>query len=337
MQKKWMASPHASLACASVFVRVVHSPQTVTRTQPQNEEGTMRTPCAVEVVGLNRRPDLNGARGRAEGFDEASGRYHVTMTGSGEQVALRAENLREVHAPQANAAPPQRGGGGDMLAAVEPKHVAMVIAAVLVFGFGVSLMNAGLVALVGMLMHGSARRNGGIGPAFQSLTNQVAGLVGRATGHRPTPTQTTVLLIACAALLWWWMVGGVLPVGSGRDGGSRRRTRSDTFGGYGYGNGGYGSGYGGGGGYGGSGGGGFLGLGSGVDLSFLIGAAMLGSYVWRLGGGGRPEGWSVGQFIHSVRNMDMFQMMMFLNLVQNVLGGRRRGYGGYGMRRGMYF
>ena len=101
------------------------------------------------------------------------------------------------------------------------------------------------------------------------------------------------------------------------------------------------SGYGGGGygGYGGYGGdsGGFLGLGSGVDLSFMIGAAMLGSYVWRLGGGGRPDGWSVGQFINSVRNMDMFQMMMFLNLVQNVLGGRRRGgYGGYG-RRGMYF
>ena len=34
-----------------------------------------------------------------------------------------------------HAAPPQRGGG-DMLA-VEPKHLAMVIAAVLVFGFGV--------------------------------------------------------------------------------------------------------------------------------------------------------------------------------------------------------
>ena len=84
-----------------------------------------------------------------------------------------------------------------------------------------------------------------------------------------------------------------------------------------------------------------------MDLSFLIGAGMLGSMVWRLGGGGRPGGWSVGNFIHGLQNMDFFQMMMFLNLVQNVLGGGRRrggGYGGgYGMpgmgfgRRGMYY
>ena len=88
-------------------------------------------------------------------------------------------------------------------------------------------------------------------------------------------------------------------------------------------------------------GGGFLGLGSGVDLSFLLGAGMLASMVYRLGGGGRPGGWSVGNFIHGVQNLDFFQMMMFVNLIQNVLGGgRRRGmgmpYGGFG-RRGMYY
>ena len=122
--------------------------------------------------------------------------------------------------------------------------------------------------------------------------------------------------------------------GSGYGGG-----RYGSGSGSGYGGGGYGGGYGSG--YGGGGGGGLFGLGSGVDFSFLFGLAMLGSYVYRLGGGGRPEGWTVGQFVHSVRNMDFFSMMMFMNLIQNVLGGgRRRGYGGFGGGFGgrrMYF
>ena len=77
-----------------------------------------------------------------------------------------------------------------------------------------------------------------------------------------------------------------------------------------------------------------------LTCAVLLGAAMLASMVYRLGGGGRPEGWSVGQFVHGVRNLDFFQMMMFVNLIQQVLGGRRGGgYGGGfgGGRRRMFY
>ena len=82
----------------------------------------------------------------------------------------------------------------------------------------------------------------------------------------------------------------------------------------------------------------YSGMGSGVDLSFLIGVSMLGMTVWNMGGGGRPEGWSLGQLMHRLQNMDLWQMMMLYNLVQQVLGGgRRHGYGGGFGRRRMYF
>ena len=75
-----------------------------------------------------------------------------------------------------------------------------------------------------------------------------------------------------------------------------------------------------------------------MDLSFLIGVSMLGMTVWNMGGGGRPEGWSLGQLMHRLQNMDLWQMMMLYNLVQQVLGGgRRHGYGGGFGRRRMYF
>ena len=100
----------------------------------------------------------------------------------------------------------------------------------------------------------------------------------------------------------------------GRRGYSSSSSRG--YGGGGYGDGGYGGGY--------------SGLGSQWDLG-SAGAGMLGMYVWNLGGGGRPGGWSVGNVVHRVQNMDFFQLMMLMNMVQNVLGGRRhvrRGFGG---------
>jgi len=85
----------------------------------------------------------------------------------------------------------------------------------------------------------------------------------------------------------------------------------------------------------------YSGLGAGVDLSFLLGAGMLGLTVWNMGGGGRPEGWSLGALTHRLQNLDLWQMMMLFNLVQQVLGGGRRrgGYGGFGGfgRRPMYY
>ena len=313
----------------------------------------LRTPCDVMVHSLQGRPDLNGQRGKAESLDEASGRYHVTMNG-GETVALRAANLRSLEAApprqddplrQEQHAPRPRGNNFAALGALVPpwleaKHVGMVTAAGLTFGLGVSLINAGLLVALGLMLHGVAKRNGGLGPVARTVTQTI----GRRLGV--TPAQAGFLVLACFLVLLWWsgLYDSLVATARGSSGassssrtstrpsatGSSNRRRSSSYDGYGDS-------------YGGGGGGGFLGLGSGVDLSFMLGAAMLSSMVWRLGGGGRPEGWSVGHFIHSVQNMDMFQMMMFINLVQQVLGGGRGRRGGMGMpgmgfgRRGMYY
>ena len=301
------------------------------------------------------RPDLNGRRGRADAFDAATGRYQVTVD-TGETVALRATNL---HAQQPPPPAGGGGGGGDGMAwatGIEPRFVGMATAALLMLGLGFSLVTAGLIGGLIYLFANAAKQQGGPTRAIRSVTRSLADGIGRVTGAHMTPAQASFLVIAAAVLLWRWL-GGTLALpgsggggqggswlgggdGSGRSSSSSRggttHGRRTSYGGYGerggYGGGGYG------GGYGDNGGGGWLGFGSGVDLSFMLGAAMLGSMVYRLGGGGRPGGWSVGTFIRGVQNLDIFQMMMFINLIQQVLGGgRRRGYGGGGFGRRMYY
>lgn len=289
----------------------------------------LRTPCEVVVSGLQNKPELNGQRGTADSYDAQMGRYQVTMH-SGEQVALRPGNLRAVNGQA--AAPPRaaeaRGGGGGgglpampaFLANLESKHVGIMGVMVLVLGLGFSLVNAGLLVALGILCHGQAKRHGGVGSAARALTRLVSDGVGRLTGQQVTPTQAGFLVVACLLMLLWWSgaydalvasagYGGRRSGGSSWFGssssssrGAHRRRASSSYSDDGsYGTGGY---------DGGGGGGGFLGLGSGVDLSFMLGAMMLASMVYRLGGGGRPEGWSLGHFFHSVQNMDMWQMMM---------------------------
>ena len=283
------------------------------------------TPCDVTVHSLNARPDLNGRRGRADSFSAASGRYNVTLQ-SGETVALRAANLEPLQqrpAHQAGGGMPAAaaGGGfgaglGDAFGMLEPRFIAFVVFCILTFLMEVSLVVAGLAGGLTYLLMNGARQHGGLGPAVGSLTRSLADGFNRVTGARITPAQAVFLAVVCSVLLWR-ALGGNLSYNSGY--GSRgRRTSSRGYGSD------YGYGYGG-------GGGGMLGLGNGVDFSFMIGAAMLGNMVWRLGGGGRPGGWTVGNFVRNFQNLDFFQMMMFINLVQQVLGGgRRRGYGGYG-------
>merc|ERR1712087_813084 len=58
------------------------------------------------------------------------------------------------------------------------------------------------------------------------------------------------------------------------------------------------------------------GLGGGWDISFMLSAGVLGLFVYNLGGGGTPGGWSASQLMHRVRNMDLWQLMMLTNLVQ---------------------
>jgi len=296
----------------------------------------MQTPCEVEVHGLTSKPELNGRRGRAIELDRASGRYHVILGNGGETIALRPANLRVIGGGGGND-----GGGAArgfaMPANIEPKHVALIFGAVLVLVFKWSLMNAALACGLCVLVHSAASRRGGIVPAAYFAADQAAERLGQVTGIQLSAAQAGVFVVAAAVLVWWQLIGFGSGYGSAGDASS-----SAGHGGFerGYGrgshsrggSGGFGSGYGGyGGGYsGGYGGGGMFGLGSGFDLSFMLGAAMLANMVWRLGGGNTANGWSLGHFFHSLRNMDMFQMLMFMNLVQNVLGGGRR-------RRGMYY
>ena len=295
----------------------------------------------VEVHGLASKPELNGRRGRAIELDHASGRYHVILINSGETVALKPANLRVIGGDGDGAA----GGGGAAarpamaampampampnLAGVEPRHVAMVVGAVLVLVFQWSLMNAALACGLIVLVHSAAAKHGGIVPAAYFAADQAAEVLGRAIGVQLSPMQAGFFVVAAALLVWWQLIGfgsAATTAGTGRAGKSSSGSGGYGSGGSSYGSGGYGSG---GSSYG-SGGGGMFGFGSGFDLSFMLGAAMLANMVWRLGGGNTANGWSLGHFFHSVRNMDMFQMLMFMNLVQNVLGGGRR-------RRGMYY
>jgi len=314
----------------------------------------LAVPCSVVINGLQSRPDLNGRRGRAVEYVRETARYNVTVDGTGENIALKEANLRlnDDTGRPAPGAMPAMPAMPEFLKNVEAKQVGLLFGVVLVFGLGFSLLNAGLCVGLGLLGHSASKRHGGMLPAGRKFATWLSDKASALTGARITPAQAAFLLVACGVMLWWQMIGfsaGGSGAASGDSAGygghtsshDRRRTSQKRYehensrGRYdaagtrrryesSYGSD-YGSGYGSGG-----AGGGFLGLGSGFDLSFMLGAGMLGSMVYRLGGGGRPGGWSIGQFIHGVRNMDFFQMMMFMNLVQQVLGGGRR-------RRGMYF
>ena len=56
----------------------------------------------VEVIGLNSRPELNGKIGEAKEFDVSNCRYNVEIFGSGEIIACKRDNLREVKHTAAN-------------------------------------------------------------------------------------------------------------------------------------------------------------------------------------------------------------------------------------------
>ena len=217
-------------------------------------------PCDIEVVGLASKPELNGRRGRAIELDAASGRYHVVLAGRGETIALRRTNLLEL----GRGAGAGGAGGAAMPAmpavpAVEPKYAAIAIAALLVLAFGWSVVNAGLVCALGLLVHSIVVQQGGFGPAWQLGTNRAAEALGRVTGVQLTPAQAGTLVVAVLGIAWWQLVGfGSSSTESGGGfsfGGSdtpRDRRRASSYGSYG--GGGHGSGYGG---YGGGGGGGY--------------------------------------------------------------------------------
>jgi len=189
-----------------------------------------------------------------------------------------------------------------------------VAAAAALVWWGVSLLNAALLCTLGLLVHSAARREGGLAASARTLLGALARAVHRLSGHQMSLAQAAALLAAVAYIVWsvW------LRDASG--GAGRYEAYGQRRGGYEYSS--YGS-----------------GLGAGWDLSFMISAGMLATMVYQLGGG--RNGWSVGELVRRVQNMDFWQMMMFANLLQTVFGGGRRGGGYHGMggfrRRGMYF
>jgi len=310
----------------------------------------------VKIEGLNSRPELNGASAVAESFNDQSGRYNLRLTTSGELLALRPVNVLADSGNQGEArAPPGQAGpaGIQLPAGIELKHVALLSGALLVYVAGFSLLNAALVCGLGLLAFNTSRREGGLSAAARTMATRSAALLQRLTGAAMTPAQAAFIVIAVTGLLWYYVLGGQALLTGNREssaGGSAYTSQRSGSQRYGSGQGGYGQG-----GYG-QGGYGQGGYGQGYqqhsgyerdtswDIGYMFSAAMLAMFVYNLGKD-PVAGWSAGQLVHRVKNMDMFQLMMFVNLVQSVLGGGRRRGGmpgmGFGRRgfggRGMHF
>eukprot|EP00308_Calcidiscus_leptoporus_P022290 CAMPEP_0119360066 /NCGR_PEP_ID=MMETSP1334-20130426/7786_1 /TAXON_ID=127549 /ORGANISM="Calcidiscus leptoporus, Strain RCC1130" /LENGTH=345 /DNA_ID=CAMNT_0007374841 /DNA_START=72 /DNA_END=1110 /DNA_ORIENTATION=+ len=289
----------------------------------------------VRIEGLTGRPELNGRVGHAVSFNDNTGRYNVQLRGAqDETLALRPMNVAAAdsgsHGGSADSGDYARGGAGAPTEATGPfglnaRHAAAALVAFLVFVVGFSVLNAALLGGLGYLAYTASKREGGVVAAARSLSRNAATLLQRLTGSQLTPLQAGFLVVCLLCLLWYFFFG----VGSSGGGAFDRRfdeprswwtgtsgsphqssrhqhRRLDEE---------YGGGY----------SGGFLG--SGWDVSALLSTGMLGLYIYKLGGGGTPAGWSASQVVHRVRNMDLWQLMMLTNLLSQVLGGggRRRG------------
>ena len=293
-----------------------------------------------------------------ESFNEPTGRYNVALD-AGELIALLPARLQPLRRE-----PPAAAGAAaaaatsvwqalgavwhDLAARVPPgvhaRHLVAALVAVLVIFLGWSMINAALAGIIVLGVYTGVQREGGLSRAVKDTGTSAAGLIERVTGQQVTPAQALFLLVAISGMAYYfWLApsphvsrpqdtfGGYGAQSSGSKTSGRRMGDSTPYGA----SGGYdsnadirGS------------AGGLFGALSSFDLSFLLSAGMLGSFVWNLGGGGSPEGWSAGQLVRRVQQMDIWQLLMLSNLVQQVVGGRGRrgygGYGGYGRRRGFY-
>ena len=64
----------------------------------------------VQIFGLSSRPDLNGARGVVQSFDEAKGRHGVKLSDeAGQVMAIKPVNLVELKKPVAKKAAQEIG------------------------------------------------------------------------------------------------------------------------------------------------------------------------------------------------------------------------------------
>lgn len=255
----------------------------------------------VLIHGLQARPELEGRTGIAESFNPATGRYVVELP-SGERIALRPDR---VSAADGGAGFNDNHAANGMAGLADSRLLFAGIALAMMFLMGFNALSAAVLVGVGYMAYTALNTppwiQGGVLGHRGNILERLCMVLHQATGMMVTP-QHLGMAAALVLMLYWYFYHGPGSHGYGYGHGYRHE-----YGGY----------------------------GGGLDFYWYFGAAMLGSYIWRMGGGGRPGGWSFDQLWHSLSNMDLFQGMMFLNLVQRVLGGGRRG--GMGYRRPMYF
>ncbi|KAL3893379.1 MAG: hypothetical protein SGPRY_014273, partial [Prymnesium sp.] len=190
--------------------------------------------------------------GIAVAYNDATGRYNISLERSGGVVALKAVNVLPAtyDAPRTNA-PSSSGGEGTrgaglrerattlaaqvsqwadrLFLGIHPQHVAMAICAVLVFCFGFSLLNAALLSAVGYLAHSAAKREGGLLPAARSLSARLARVIQHFTGHSMSQAQAAFLAMAVLFLVWkFWLSDSTHASGAGSSGYSAGSRRSYT-------------------------------------------------------------------------------------------------------------
>lgn len=251
----------------------------------------------VLLTGLGARPELNGQSGIAESFNRDTGRYVIELS-SGEIVAIKPQSvLAQAQGDDAAAGAAADGGAaGGGFPRIPPQVYAAVMAAVVAMGAGANFLSAMVLVGVGMLgamvYADPAIVDGRLGRVGNPV-ERICAALHRATGVIVTPNHLAAVAAGVVGIGWYFYLGP---------------------GSHGYG---YQTARGGGGSYGGGGGG--------YSFYYLMSCVMLFSYLRRMGN--TPYGWDINQFWHSLQNIDLWQGMMLLNMVQRVLnggGGRRR-------------
>eukprot|EP00035_Acanthoeca_spectabilis_P031052 m.12299 g.12299 ORF g.12299 m.12299 type:complete len:296 (+) comp4530_c0_seq1:68-955(+) len=286
----------------------------------------------VIVSGITGRAELNGRTGTAESFNDENGRYVVQLdprpelgeVATGPKVALRAHNVlpepeNQGRAGGGGAAGNGAGwfGGGAQNGAgwfgggqpEQPQHhnlngwdPQVAAGTARIAGVATILVLTavlGFTLLVSVVVGAVVWAIVSGHPVATQQATAYSQWLNRMAGLQLAPAQAALGTLATVILLLYVAING----------GPSMRSSS------------YGSRYGGGG---------------GVDFFWIMGAMMLASMVYRMGGGGQPGGWNAGQLWHSLSNMNIWEGMMLLNLLQRVMGGGGRGYGGGFGRRRMY-
>ena len=210
----------------------------------------------VIVDGLSSKPELNGSRGIAVGFDEDKGRYTVRLD-AGPTMALRPSNLTADGSadgggggggggmPGFGGGMPGFGGGGMPAGAAAQAAQAAMARLQAMLPPGVSPAQAGVAMLLllyvaprvlglplplvlcgggaAAFVYQSARGGGGargVADGLRRGVSRAAAAAEAATGQRVSEAQAAALLLAGGYMLWRFVLRPS-GAGAGRGGGER--------------------------------------------------------------------------------------------------------------------